>query len=318
VKVFVNNEIRRFSFQGTSYASLCAQLETLAPLSNFAVKYQDEEGDWVTIASDTELAHAFELAGSQALRISVVDKAPIAPTFVPTVAASAPPAYDAVIPKKTVPADRKPNREEWKANKEAIKEMKRARKQEFREMKLKLREEKQVSKDLVARFVKHVSVPEYHEYAPGTTFTKTWRFRNEGTVPWPQGCNLIFVSKKGDIMGGPATIAIPKVVLPGEEIDVSANLIAPSQCGTYVGFWRLTEPSGRKFGQRVRVLIKVVDSSSSSSSDEDTEKIAWTQMLANLEAMGFHNKALNMKLLMRTNGDVNRVVAKLAKRKMRE
>jgi hypothetical protein len=326
VKLFANDEIRRFSFQGNSFALFSSVLESIVNVPNYSVRYQDDEGDWVTIASDYELEHAFQLAGSAALKIKLEGKNTT--SVLPKVAeplkpSMAPPTYDSVVTNS--PSSEKMRRKQEKmAAKLAGKEWKRAQREEIRALKLQLKEErqgkkewkKQDKKELAARFVKHVNVPEYYEFAPGTPFIKTWRFRNEGTAAWPLGCNLVFVSKlRGDIMSGPAAVAVPKSVLPGEEIDISVNLTAPNQCGNYAGFWRLTEPSGRKFGQRVRVLIKVVDSSSSSgSSDEDTEKIQWTKMLESLESMGFTNKVLNMKLLARTNGDMNRVITRLTKK----
>merc|ERR1719440_585498 len=49
-------------------------------------------------------------------------------------------------------------------------------------------------------------------------------------------------------------------VMPGEEVDVSVDLIAPQEHGRHVGYWRLTGPMGRKkWGQRVWTHIHVVD-----------------------------------------------------------
>merc|ERR1719440_1284140 len=49
-------------------------------------------------------------------------------------------------------------------------------------------------------------------------------------------------------------------VMPGEEVDVAVDLIAPQEHGRYVGYWRLTGPMGRKkWGQRVWTHIHVVD-----------------------------------------------------------
>ena len=49
-------------------------------------------------------------------------------------------------------------------------------------------------------------------------------------------------------------------VMPGEEVDVAVDLVAPQEHGRYVGYWRLTGPMGRKkWGQRVWAHIHVVD-----------------------------------------------------------
>ena len=64
--------------------------------------------------------------------------------------------------------------------------------------------EKQISKDkeYVARFVAHITIPDLSCMQKGQRFTKTWRFRNEGTQTWPADTCLVFISKAmGDVMG---------------------------------------------------------------------------------------------------------------------
>merc|ERR1719231_1096364 len=49
-------------------------------------------------------------------------------------------------------------------------------------------------------------------------------------------------------------------VLPGEEVDVAVEMVAPAEIGRYLGYWRLVGPHGRrKFGQRVWCHVQVVD-----------------------------------------------------------
>ena len=57
----------------------------------------------------------------------------------------------------------------------------------------------------LAQFVRDVTIPDGSTYAPGATFTKTWRLRNAGTCTW-SGYVLVFDS--GDAMNGtsPTTI----------------------------------------------------------------------------------------------------------------
>lgn len=45
---------------------------------------------------------------------------------------------------------------------------------------------------------------------------------------------------------------------PCEETDVSVDFLAPARPGRYISYWRLSLPSGLKFGQQVWVHIKVV------------------------------------------------------------
>ena len=92
----------------------------------------------------------------------------------------------------------------------------------------------------LGQFVRDVTIPDGTTFAPGETFTKTWRIRNAGTCTW-SGYSLVFDS--GDSMGGvsPSSIGI---VGPGQEVDLSVNLTAPSTNGSYRGFWRIRNPSG--------------------------------------------------------------------------
>jgi len=114
---------------------------------------------------------------------------------------------------------------------------------------------------LGARFVSDVSIFDGTQMAPGTQFTKIWRIKNIGEMAWPPGAKLLFVG--GDQMSAELTVPIgdpDKMVMPGEEVDVAVDMVAPAQLGRYLGYWRLTGPHGRRrFGQRVWCHIQVVD-----------------------------------------------------------
>jgi len=311
VKVFVKEEIRRFSFAGSSFHELRAVLQQMLAISNdsFVVRYQDDEGDWVTITSDAELNYAFQLVGAQALRLKVEEKAPIVP--------SAPPAVDNMPKIATPPVSPKDMWREVKMAKKEFKMAKRNDKFQKKAAKIEAKFHKKFDLEhpsLAARFVKHVTVEDNYEFAPATAFIKTWRFRNEGTIPWPQNAVLLYVGKRGDQMGAPSFVAINRAVLPGEEIDVSVPMFAPAAPGSYFGYWRLAEFDGRKFGQRVRILIKVAGDSTSSEESPTPVRSTWGDMLTQLESMGFKDKGKNVKLLLKTHGDLDKVVAKLLKK----
>jgi len=114
---------------------------------------------------------------------------------------------------------------------------------------------------LAARFVSDVSIFDGTQMAGGTKFTKIWRLKNVGETPWPAGTKLLFVG--GDRMAAEMTVPLSdahKVVMPGEEVDVAVDMIAPDELGRYLGYWRLVGPLGRRrFGQRVWCHIQVVD-----------------------------------------------------------
>merc|ERR1719387_3296460 len=117
---------------------------------------------------------------------------------------------------------------------------------------------------LAARFVRDVTIFDGTQMAPGTTFTKIWRLKNVGEVPWPPGSRMLFVG--GDRMTTEMSVPLSRetAVMPGEEVDVAVEMTAPAEHGRYLGYWRLTGPHmRRKFGQRVWCHVQVVDPSAS-------------------------------------------------------
>jgi len=298
IKLFANGEIRRFSIAGTSFQQLCAEIRSVLNIPEFSVRYEDEENDWVTIKSDSELECAFSIVGTRPLRIRISEPA-VQRKFSSTDIGS----QISERPWREMKREAFMVKRRFKAEKKAAK---------LESMLAELEMTKRIE-SCVARFVKHVTVEDGSEFCPSASFVKTWRFRNEGTTPWPEKSALICVGKKADQIGAQSkSVALDRSVLPGEEVDVSVNMVAPSAAGAYTGFWRLADPSGRKFGPRVRVHIKVVDSTT--SSDEETSS-AWGDMLSQLEAMGFTNKARNVKLLVKYQGDIDKVIHKLLKQK---
>lgn len=95
-------------------------------------------------------------------------------------------------------------------------------------------------------FVKDVTIPDGTVFAPGDTFTKTWRLKNRGTCTWTPDYLLVFAS--GEKMGGTTAVRLPGYVSPGQTMDVSVTLTAPDTAGPYVGYWMLRNPSGALFG----------------------------------------------------------------------
>jgi hypothetical protein len=98
-----------------------------------------------------------------------------------------------------------------------------------------------------AAFVVDVSVPDGSSFAPSTAFTKTWRFTNIGTCTWTTAYRLVF--DHDNAMSGPASQPLTTgTVAPGQMVDISVNLTAPSVAGHYRGYWLLQNSSGVRFG----------------------------------------------------------------------
>ncbi|CAI5980478.1 unnamed protein product [Closterium sp. NIES-65] len=115
---------------------------------------------------------------------------------------------------------------------------------------------------LDARFVRDVSVHDGKEMAPLTRFTKIWRLRNSGSVPWP--CDLQVIHAGGDLLSETTTVPLelPRGgVYPEQEVDVAVDMAAPARPGRYMSHWRLLAPGGPKFGHRFWAQIQVVEAS---------------------------------------------------------
>jgi hypothetical protein len=95
-------------------------------------------------------------------------------------------------------------------------------------------------------FVTDVTIEDDTALAPGATFLKVWRLRNVGECTWSTDYALVFVD--GDQMDGADEIALPSDVAPEDTVDLSVELKAPEEEGTYQGNWQLRNDAGRIFG----------------------------------------------------------------------
>lgn len=96
-----------------------------------------------------------------------------------------------------------------------------------------------------ADFVTDVTIPDGTTLSPNESFTKTWRLKNVGTCSWTTSYAVVF--SNGDSMSGPATQALTGNVNPGQTLDISVNLKAPSTAGNYKGYWKLRNAAGVLF-----------------------------------------------------------------------
>ncbi|KAL8091590.1 protein JOKA2-like [Apium graveolens] len=107
-------------------------------------------------------------------------------------------------------------------------------------------------------FILDVNILDGSIMKPLTHFTKIWRMRNNGSVAWPHGTNLIWIG--GDQLSKTpfCGLKIPAEGCPvDKEIDIAVDFTAPENPGRYISYWRMASPLGHQFGQRVRVLIQV-------------------------------------------------------------
>lgn len=99
------------------------------------------------------------------------------------------------------------------------------------------------------------TIPDGYEINPNTNFTKTWRWRNDGTCTWNTNYQLVFYS--GEQMGGVAVKNFSQNVAPGEQVDISVDLKSPASAGSYRGYWKLRDDKGEYFVNTMYVDILV-------------------------------------------------------------
>ncbi len=113
-----------------------------------------------------------------------------------------------------------------------------------------------------ATFIQHITLENGTVVSPGQSLTKTWRFKNTGSTTWSSGYQLAFID--AEQMGAPASVDVPTTA-PGETVDISVPMIAPSNSGDHVGKWQLRNPQGTYFGVTVWIKIHVLSANSGSN-----------------------------------------------------
>jgi len=105
-----------------------------------------------------------------------------------------------------------------------------------------------------AEFVIDVTVADNTTMTPDQDFTKTWRLRNTGTCSWTPSYSVVYSS--GAQMSGPSVQALTGNVNPGQTVDISVDMTAPTAPGAYRGDWKLRNASGVTFfGFYVQIIV---------------------------------------------------------------
>ncbi|MDR3576588.1 MAG: NBR1-Ig-like domain-containing protein [Anaerolineaceae bacterium] len=98
----------------------------------------------------------------------------------------------------------------------------------------------------IGSFVADVTIPDGSVLPAGSSFVKTWRILNAGSCTWDTGYQLVFSS--GSLLSALSTVNLPAAVAPGQTVDISVNMVAPTTNGTFKGFWLLRNDNGNNFG----------------------------------------------------------------------
>ena len=105
-----------------------------------------------------------------------------------------------------------------------------------------------------ARFVEDVTIADGTVVQAGRPFVKTWRLRNSGTTTWDDGYVLAFLGDKR--MGGPASTPLGRVE-PGQVVDISLTLTAPTVPGRHRSTWKPRNGAGQFFDFELFAEIEV-------------------------------------------------------------
>jgi|GEM_PF-269922 len=106
-----------------------------------------------------------------------------------------------------------------------------------------------------AVFVSDPTIPDGSIIAPGAAFRKTWKLQNGGTTTWTTSYTIVFIS--GDQMGTITSVPLIQTVSPGQQVEVSVDMVAPTTAGKYQSYWKMKNASGQLFNDSFYVLINV-------------------------------------------------------------
>jgi Ig-like domain from next to BRCA1 gene len=98
----------------------------------------------------------------------------------------------------------------------------------------------------VMTFISDLTIPDGMIIAPGATFTKSWRVRNDGNCVWDQSYSLVF--DKGTALSSVTSFPLPRKVYPGDTLDLSVPMTASTSDGSYSSYWHIATPYGGFFG----------------------------------------------------------------------
>lgn len=154
-----------------------------------------------------------------------------------------------------------------------------------------------------------IEIEDDTEMAPGESFTKIWRIENVGTCTWTTDYEVVFFS--GEIMDASPSQPLSGSVPPGSSIDISVNMVAPVQAGTFQGNWKLQNAEGEMFGigpggespfwVRIRVVSGAAETSTPAPSPTPTLEV---QVTGSISLALDDNLDLDTLLVNSENADI--------------
>lgn len=103
--------------------------------------------------------------------------------------------------------------------------------------------------------VSDTTVGQIDPTTPNTAFLKKWKIKNCGMDRWPPGCSLRYCS--GEKLSSLEWRTVD-ALSPGEEKEITIEMVSPSLPGSYSSVWRMSTPTGVYFGETIQMGIVVV------------------------------------------------------------
>jgi hypothetical protein len=108
------------------------------------------------------------------------------------------------------------------------------------------------------QFVTDVTYPDGAQVPAGSSFVKTWRVTNRGPCSWTKSYHLVFGwGGVGTNWSSVSAVAFPGVINPGDNMEISVTLTAPTKAGSYSAAFRLQNAKGYNFAP-LSVYLTVV------------------------------------------------------------
>jgi hypothetical protein len=106
-------------------------------------------------------------------------------------------------------------------------------------------------------FAGDINYPDGTVFTPGTQFTKTWLFTNNGSTTWSTSYKLVYTGGSVTDSTNSLFVNLPSEVKPGESAQISVNFTAPATNGAYNSTWSLYSASGKFFGEYCSITFSV-------------------------------------------------------------
>jgi len=174
---------------------------------------------------------------------------------------------------QAVPQDRRdPARDiaekkaELQSKKQEVKEQKKELKEKKKEMKKLKHEMKKLKKEAKASLkkdkydsevVSHLETEETSTQKAGTCVLHQWKVKNTGTEAWTGDVLAMFQKGNQSLVADGFEVLDVGQVAPGHVCYLPLMLNVPELPGTYSAIYRMTDGSGRQFGEVLRVIIEV-------------------------------------------------------------